>query len=63
MASLTGFVSVVFAEIDYFPRGFIVTVLAVPEEVGVTLVVECYVSAFGREDHGIRSLDDRDMNQ
>lgn len=62
MASLAGFVCVVFTKIDYFSRGFLVTVLAIPEEVGVTSVVEGYISVFRREYHDIRSLDNRNMN-
>lgn len=46
MTSLAGLMGVVLAEIDYFPGGFLVTVLAVPEKVGVTFMAECYVSVF-----------------
>lgn len=63
MASLAGFVGIVFAEISYFTRCFVVTVLALPEKFDMASVVKGNVSVFGREYHRVRSLDDWNINQ
>lgn len=59
MASLTGLVSVILAKIGYFTRGFVMTIFAILEEVGVAFVIECYIPVIGREYHCVGGLGNR----